>query len=199
MTKCWLEEKNLDDENYLAIVLWPDQSKTKPKGEEQSPGGGDTTLSSSSISLGQVRAEIQSSKKRVVLIAVDGTWRNARRMVARLPSTVRRLDLPEDVVYSYLSADDDRSGSNSDHQRSSILAPLRSRGESATGDYHDEASNEKNDGNNDQDINCERQVCTAEAVVGALMSLGELDRDQGRHVLDVTRTKVDRIFRYRGK
>jgi len=197
-----LEEKILDNENYLAVVLWPDQSKTKPNvGEQQSPRGDAATTLSSSISLEQVQAEMQSNSRRVVLIAVDGTWRNARRMVARLPSTVRRLDLPEDVVYSYLSDDDDRSSSSSsissDHQRSSILAPLRSRGESGIGDYNDDASN-KSDGN-DQDTNCERQVCTAEAVVGALMSLGALNRDQGSHVLGVTRTKVERIFRYRGK
>ena len=162
-----LEETILQDENCLAVVLWPDQSKRKEgnnKDEDETP--------SSIISLDQVKDEIRKNQRRVVLIAVDGTWRNARRMVARLPPTVPRLDLSADIVFSDDSSHDGRS---------SILAPLRTRGESGGG--------QDSDG---------RQVCTAEAVVGALMSLGTLDQHQGRHVLDVTRTKIERIGRYRG-
>ena len=60
----------------------------------------------------------------------------------------------------------------------SILAPLRSKGPSKS------------------DVS-ERQVCTAEAVTSALMQLG-LSNTDGNHILDITRTKVDLIRRYRG-
>jgi DTW domain-containing protein YfiP len=163
-----LEEFILQDKESLVVVLWPNQSKATFN--EKTSGN-----SSLSISLEQVQREIKDNK-RVFVIAVDGTWRNARRMVARLPPFVRRLDLPEDVVYSYVSDDEG--------DRSSILSPLRNRGKSGELSSDDENK---------------RQVCTVEAVVGALTSLGAVERDQGIQILDVARTKVDRISRYRGK
>jgi DTW domain-containing protein YfiP len=154
-----LQDTILKDKTAFPIVLWPsDQSNDKH------------TIT---MSLKEVQEELETNpKRRVVLIAVDGTWRNARRMVARLPPSTPRLDLPEHVVFPSVSDDS-----------SSILAPLRSRGES---------------GQND-DASEKRQVCTAEAVVGALQSLGALDPEQAAHILEVTRTKVDRIKRYRGR
>jgi len=53
-------------------------------------------------------------QRRIVLIAVDGTWRNARRMVSRLPSTVPRLDLSMDTVFSLKSLYTTTSGDNID-------------------------------------------------------------------------------------
>lgn len=156
-------EDMLEDEDCLAVVLWPDQNSADPDSSSSEV---------KTISLDEVKEELQN--RRVVLIAVDGTWRNARRMVARLPPTVPRLDLSMDVVFSHNNANDQSSG-----DESSILAPLRARGPSTR--------------------ECaERQVCTAEAVAGALMQLG-LTRSDGDHVLDITRRKVDLIRRYRGK
>jgi DTW domain-containing protein YfiP len=156
-------EDILEDEDCLAVVLWPDQNSTDPDSSSSEP---------KTISLNEVKEELQN--RRVVLIAVDGTWRNARRMVARLPPTVPRLDLSMDVVFSHNNANDHSSGGES-----SILAPLRARGPKTR--------------------ECaERQVCTAEAVASALMQLG-LTRCDGDHVLDITRRKVDLIRRYRGK
>jgi hypothetical protein len=139
----------LEDENTLAVVLWPDAADS----------------SAPSISLEQVQQELLKDR-RVVLIAVDGTWRNARRMVCRLPDTLPRLNLPADIVLSL-------------PETGSILEPLRSRGGPSTWEGSD------------------RQVCTAEAVVGALVALG-LSKTDGDHVLELTKTKVDRIRRHRG-
>jgi hypothetical protein len=145
-----LQEDILEDDKTLAVVLWPDSA--------DSPAP--------SISLEQVQQELKHDR-RVVLIAVDGTWRNARRMVYRLPDTLPRLDLSADVVLSSPAT-------------GSILAPLRTRGGPSTREGSD------------------RQVCTAEAVVGALVALG-LSKTDGDHVLELTKTKLDRIRRYRGK
>jgi hypothetical protein len=145
-----LQEDILEDDKTLAVVLWPDSA--------DSPAP--------SISLEQVQQELKHDR-RVVLIAVDGTWRNARRMVYRLPDTLPRLDLSAGVVLSSPAT-------------GSILAPLRTRGGPSTREGSD------------------RQVCTAEAVVGALVALG-LSKTDGDHVLELTKTKVDRIRRYRGK
>jgi DTW domain-containing protein YfiP len=144
-----LQDNILEDDKTLAVVLWPDSADS----------------SAPSISLEQVQQELKH--RRVVLIAVDGTWKNARRMVYRLPDTLPRLDLPVDVVLS-------------SPETGSILAPLRTRGGPSTREGSD------------------RQACTAEAVVGALVALG-LSKTDGEHVLELTKTKVDRIRRYRGK
>lgn len=149
-------EEVIGDDSCLPVVLWP--------GDQQS---NTTKTMTRTISLDEVKSELK--QRRVVLIAVDGTWRNARKMVARLPPNVLRLDLSADIVYSQ---SDQRPGE-------SILAPLRTKGPS---------DGEEND----------RQVCTAEAVVGALANLGLASNDS-QHALNVTRQKVDLIRRYRGK
>ena len=145
-----------EDENALSVVLWPDSKNTGAK----------------SISLEEIQSVLTNSKHKVNLICIDGTWRNARRMVGKLPDSVRRLDLPlESVFFS------GNKGSNGNLE--SILAPLRSRGPSS------KASND-------------RQVCTAEAIVGALRGLG-WEEECATKVLQLTERKVDLIRRYRGK
>lgn len=148
-------EALLDEKKVLPVVLWPSDSKAGAK-----------TSVPQSISIDELKMRIAEggARRRVVLIALDGTWRNARRMVSRLPISVCRLDLPDDVVFP--------QGSSS----VSIISPLRSRGPGTS----------------------ERQVCTAEAVVRALLALG-LPADRGERILDATETKVDLVRRYRGK
>jgi DTW domain-containing protein YfiP len=144
-----------EDDDSLSIVLWPDSKNSKAK----------------SITLDEVKMELSNnSNRKVNLICIDGTWRNARRMVGKLPDSVRRLDLPLESVFS------DTIG---EETKTSILAPLRSRGPSTK-------------------ASSERQVCTAEAIVGALRGLG-WDDEPARIVLEYTKRKVDLIRRYRGK
>ena len=159
-----MEREVFSDDECLAVVLWPDQSTAASSRKSK-------TVEAETITLEEVLVEIKT--RRVVLIAVDGTWRNARRMVSRLPASVRRLDLPLDVVYSEQSSEDVSSNMKS------LLSPLRSKGPSL--------SNES-----------ERQVCTAEAVVGALLHMG-LDEFEGDKVINLATKKVDVVRKYRGK
>eukprot|EP00566_Odontella_aurita_P018436 CAMPEP_0113575946 /NCGR_PEP_ID=MMETSP0015_2-20120614/27998_1 /TAXON_ID=2838 /ORGANISM="Odontella" /LENGTH=326 /DNA_ID=CAMNT_0000479277 /DNA_START=111 /DNA_END=1091 /DNA_ORIENTATION=+ /assembly_acc=CAM_ASM_000160 len=146
-------EALLNDTDVLSVVLWPSNSGTR----DFAPG---------TITIDQMKARLakQGQHQRVVLIALDSTWRNARRMVSRLPESVFRLDLPERVVFP--------EGCND----VSIISPLRTRGPGVSN----------------------RQVCTAEAVVRALVALG-LSEKEGERVLNVAEAKVDLIRRYRGK
>jgi len=215
------QDRNNDDNNDtnlppLVVVLWPEISKTKHKrkrkGDNINNENDDDDMKtvqqsqqqpssplSATISIDEVKKEMNNNpQRRIVLIAVDGTWRNARRMVSRLPSTVPRLDLSMDTVFSLKSLytttsgdnidsnadEDDDNGENGDNQFISILAPLRSRG----GDDTDDGRRSSR-----------RQVCTAEAVVGALIDIGTINELQGKHVLDITKTKIERVCRYRGK
>jgi DTW domain-containing protein YfiP len=146
-------EQLLADNTCQPVVLWAADSKSE------------TTTPPSTITLDEILEKTHQLHQRVVLIAVDASWRNARRMVARLPANVPRLDLSANIVLP----------GGTQHDKS-ILAPLRSRGPGTS----------------------QRQVCTAEAVVGALLALG-LKPEDGAHVLDITKKKVDLIRRYRGK
>jgi hypothetical protein len=155
----------------LLIVLWPSN-------EGKATGRNPTALnriSTSSITLEEIRSELAlPNGRRVVLLAVDGTWRNARRMVARLPPSVPRLDLSSNVTTTIFSSSSPPTVSSF-----SLLAPLRSKG----------PSQRRNGGDN--------LVCTAEAVSLVLMELG-MDINDTESILGIARTKVDLVRRYRG-
>lgn len=109
---------NDGNEMIMPIVLWPkiDFDDNLEQEEEW-------------ISIKEIQDIIQKNENsndgddkkhqmKFVIIAIEGTWRNARRMVKKLPSHVKRLDLRDalsDVVES-----------------SSILKPLRSQGDGAS-------------------------------------------------------------------
>eukprot|EP00751_Fragilariopsis_kerguelensis_P037008 CAMPEP_0170955776 /NCGR_PEP_ID=MMETSP0735-20130129/33439_1 /TAXON_ID=186038 /ORGANISM="Fragilariopsis kerguelensis, Strain L26-C5" /LENGTH=273 /DNA_ID=CAMNT_0011367829 /DNA_START=176 /DNA_END=994 /DNA_ORIENTATION=- len=169
------QDRNNDDKNDtnfppLVVVDDDDDMKAVQQSQQQL-----SSPLSATISIDEIKKEMNNNpKRRIVLIAVDGTWRNARRMVSRLPSTIPRLDLSMDTVFSLKSVYDTTSGNtidynadeaddnsdNGDNQFISILAPLRSRG----GDDTDDGRRSSR-----------RQVCTAEAVVGALIDLGTIN------------------------
>ncbi|KAG7364467.1 DTW domain containing protein [Nitzschia inconspicua] len=147
----------------LVVVLWPSNE-------------GKISSVSPTISLQELRSELSSSSgqsRKVVIMAVDGTWRNARRMVGRLPSHIPRLDLPPQIVSECMKHYQDKPSKSG-----SLLAPLRSQGPS-------------------QRKQGESLVCTAEAVVMVLLELGMNSKD-GEAILDLARTKVDLVRRYRG-
>jgi DTW domain-containing protein YfiP len=156
---------HLQDPKTMVVVLWPDQ---------KSPVNNQT---SRYISLSHVQSCL--SHHKVVLVAIDGTWRNARRMVARLPlDRIWYTDLSVDALKEVLndSVPSKTRPAGTFGQSKSLLAPLRGRGPDAA----------------------ENQVCTAEAVAGALLQLG-LPQDHGNRILSVARRKVDLVCRYRAK
>lgn len=161
-----LMRRMLEDEMILPIVLWP--KLEQPKRESHIISDNDINHHQW-ITTEEIENLMESStplqkQRKIVLIAIEGTWRNARRMVKKLPSHVKRLDLKENI-YNVV-----RDGNDS------ILHPLRSQGDGAS----------------------QTNVCTAEAVVAALMMLG-LSKGDREHILDVATTKIDLVLRFQGK
>ena len=174
-------EQYLLDDNCLVVALWPSSNDADPANAKIEATG---TSTNPKVSFDEILEKFQNDRlnpqgnmmapTKVVLLAVDGTWRNARRMVAKLPPAVVRLDLSADIVQL--------SGSGG----GSILTPLRARDKNGSG--------RRSHGDDDDD----RLVCTAQAIVGALATLG-LPCDDVCDVLTITKIKVDLIRRYRGK
>lgn len=190
-----------DDGSTLVVVLWPSSNPENTITLQQLRQELEASSASSSSGAGSTNKNPQVSdaktsspqrKRKVLLLAVDGTWRNARRMVAKLPSYVKRLDLDESAIRwndDLLDGETNRS-----EDSLSILAPLRKRGLSGKDNHKVIATANASPLDNEK-----RQVCTAEAVVAALHALGAIDTGLAQHVLYVTQTKVDRVRRYRGK
>ena len=195
----WFQTNIIDKHNsgeYLVVVLWPtDERKKKRQDGDENTAPPSITLKEAKRILLEIQkqqswqqqlqddAYTPSSKiRRVVLVAVDGTWRNARRMVSRLPNSLPRLDLsPSKADESSLKSSSSNHEDNSVTSKinTSLLAPIRSRGRS-----------QRKDGG-------EGLVCTAEAVTAALVSLG-LDQEDGDRILHLAKTKVDLVRQYRG-
>lgn len=159
----------LDDPDTVVLVLWPD-----PKSDNNT---GRTGAGARHMAL-PVAKEILRNKK-VVLIAIDGTWRNPRRMVARLPQDkLYCTDLSMNALQAIFDGRGNRATIYGKFGRGSqsLLAPLRGRGPNVG----------------------ENQVCTAEAVAGALIQLG-LPRTEADRLLSLAINKVDLVCRYRAK
>ncbi|KAL3929561.1 MAG: hypothetical protein SGBAC_012154 [Bacillariaceae sp.] len=194
-----------DGSSTLVVVLWPSSNpentitlaqlrqelEASSASNSRSSNGAGSASKNPQVS--DAKTSSPQTKRKVVLLAVDGTWRNARRMVAKLPSYVKRLDLDESTIR--WNDDDLLDGeTNRSEDSLSILAPLRKRGLSGRNNHKVTAT-----ANASRLDNENRQVCTAEAVVAALHEVGAIDTGLAQHVLYVTQTKVDRVRRYRGK
>ena len=159
----------LQDSNNLPVLLWP-RNEQKQYEPDKTPTYVDTDeirdwLHGPAQNVtDSVTDELFSSKRRVVLIALDGTWRNARRMVHRFG-----LDIPRMQV--------------APTKAQSILAPLRQQGPHPVAKH---AVVNKNQ-------------CTAEAVVAALVGIQAISTEHGQQILDLVQAKVDLTVKYRGK
>lgn len=189
----WLQHKIIDKHEsgeYLVVVLWPSDERKQQQEQQQQKLRSISLDETKRILLETQRRQQQQDEEerpdstttttisRVVLIAVDGTWRNARRMVSRLPNVLPRLDLSattDSSCSTQIFPVDGRTNNNN----KSLLAPIRSRGPS-----------QRKDGG-------AGLVCTAEAVTAALVALG-LEPSDGERILDLARTKVDLVRQYRG-
>jgi DTW domain-containing protein YfiP len=219
-TKQKKKKKNNNNNNNKVLGGGSSSTSSDTFGEDEdedddNDDGGGASSSSSSISISpddllqQLKhAESQQQQqplkpKRIVVLAIDGTWRNARRMVGRLPSTVPRMDLSMDALC--------HPSMRSITGEGSILAPLRTKGtnhiRSSSGiTYRHETDNNDDDTTNDtndddtttKSTEDPHHVCTAQAVVCALAQLG-LPAPDVEDILTLTKIKVDLIRRYRGK
>jgi DTW domain-containing protein YfiP len=131
----------LQKEETLPVVLWTDHNKNQD--------------SRTYYTIDEVR-ELETP---ITLFVMEGTWRNARRMVGKLPHD-SRLSLRRDDLF---------------WEGKSLLVPLR----------------RQHGGPKDN-------LCTAEAVVAALVGLG-MPLSSGNTVLAVVAGKIDLIRRYQGK
>jgi len=183
----------LNREDVIPVVLWPG------KGQERS--NPTTTVSELRSRFFQNKQNVEHNSdigetatapnNALVLISIEGTWNNARKMANRLPSNVLRLDLGELIAANFSSPtmnegifyNSNYSTALSEPASSSpsLLAPLRRQGR----------------GKHGQPVMTEN-VSTLEATVVALLALGLKIEDASR-ILRVARTKIDRILEYSGK
>jgi len=141
----------LHQTDILPVVLWTNDNKNKKC--KQRP----------SCTIEELK---NATKNRILLlVAVEGTWRNARRMVSKLPRHVQSLTLTREQVFGWSLSS----------KESSLLRPLR----------HSKSTN--------------GGVCTAEAVVSALLHIERLTLAQGEEILSLVGTKVDLTTQYQGK
>ena len=164
----------LQDPDVLVVILWPQH-------QQKSTHTTNSFLDETSRYIPLSNAKDRLSHQKVVLVAIDGTWGNARRMVARLPQdrilyTDLSLDLLKVCVFGDPTGEEKTRPAGTGGQSRSLLAPLRGRG--------------LNTGEN--------LVCTAEAVTGALLELG-VSQNHANQILHLAKRKVDLVRRYRAK
>lgn len=181
----------LNSDDWIPVVLWP--------GNGNDDKFQTLTLPDLRKRIGVVDEESRNTitnntenSGRYVLISIEGTWNNARKMANKLPSTVLRLDLGDEVAENFASST--KNGGilfNPDYNSQldplsttclypSLLSPLRRQGRSK----HNRGKIEN--------------VSTLEATIVALLGLGLSNKAAG-HILQVARTKVDRMLVYSGK
>ena len=162
-----------------AIVLWPDNDTSIKQNEETYPIA--PKVDHDRVPWQDLQTTLAGNDDdcRVTLIVLEGTWRTARRMASKLPTTIQRLALPPDVLFwcarPSVGDIDDVDYDETKHIQQSLLRPLRR-----------------------QEGGSELNLCTAEAVTAALVGLG-LSRENGGRILDLVQKKVDQTRRYRGK
>jgi DTW domain-containing protein YfiP len=161
------------------VVLWPDNDTSPNQNEQQSPV--DQKIQQDRITWQDLQKLLigKDSANQVTLVALEGTWRTARRMASKLPATALRLSLPPDILFwnhrPQVIRDDADDDDETSLIRQSLLRPLRR-----------------------QEGGSQLNLCTAEAVTAALLGLG-LSQAHGCRILDLVQRKVDQTRRYRGK
>lgn len=160
-----------------AIVLWPDNDTSIKQNEETYTVGPEVEHDRVTWQDLQTTLAENDGDCRVTLIVLEGTWRTARRMASKLPTTIQRLSLPPDVLFwsARPSLGDIDDCDETKRIQQSLLRPLRR-----------------------QEGGSELNLCTAEAVTAALVGLG-MSWENGGRILDLVQKKVDQTRRYRGK
>jgi len=121
-----------------------------------------------------------TQRHHLILIALEGTWGQARRMLTRLPTTVRGLSLSHEQIFDWRRHPDDET---TKQKVQSLLHPLRKPKQPQSNTAAATAT----------------AVCTAEAVVSALRALECLTMAQAHAVLALAERKVRDTAAYQGK
>jgi DTW domain len=145
---------------------------------------------------------------RIVLIAVEGTWSQARRMVTKLPATVRALHLSDAELFGWrrtISSAPFSQGDTIAWQRAdessfagpvSILDPLRKQ---KTLNRFPEKKAEASVATVAAKVVNTNKVCTMEAAVSALVALQAVRLEEAEYLLSLADQKVMRTVAYQGK
>lgn len=209
------------NERVIPVVLWTENDNTNTTTTPtSSSASGDQERRRTVVTAQQLNDELvllssQEIPVRFVLIAVEGTWSHARRMVTKLPARIRALHLTEHELFAWQQQQQRRrntavaatSSSPEQQQRqhfkqsannnTSLLHPLRKQKKlhataaaaAATTDSSGAAISVVNT----------HKVCTVEAVVGALVALHALSDRQAESILESARRKVTQTAAYQGK
>jgi DTW domain-containing protein YfiP len=167
----------LQQEDVLPVVLW-----TKEGGEKVDQAEKQANLQRPSyVSLHDLTARISNrSSGKVVLIAIEGTWTTARKMASKLPPSVPRLHLSAHEIFWLNLNKHDGADVRPASQASSL--PSKSR-------LHSLRKQKSNS----------TKVCTAEAVVSALVGMTAVTVPEANEILHLVETKVRRTIDYQGK
>lgn len=189
----------LHSEDFLPVVLWPGKGNDEEIRTISLPelrrivGGGEDDDDDDEEEVNISKLNNIKHPQRCVLISIEGTWNNARKMANKLPSKVLRLDLRDEIAASFSSPTqyegiffNPEYNTNADPASASfcspsLLAPLRRQGR---GNRHNRGKMEN--------------VSTLEATLVALVGMG-LGNKEASRILWIARTKVDRILDYSGK
>ena len=122
----------------------------------------------------------------LLLIALEGTWGQARRMSNKLPASVSGLSLTTEEIFGWRCLEDNCESTPllpSPLLQKSILQPLRKQitTRNQMGEIVDAG-----------------KVCTAEAVVSALLALSILNKVEAASLLDIAEQKVKDTAAYQG-
>ena len=182
-------QPQLPQEVVLPVVLWPSDSFT-PKVPP--------------LSVAQVLQEAQSHHAaRVVVIAVEGTWNQARRMATKLFSDLRPLHLSDHELFAWrpmeTPAAQEENGAATDATENeahsagpvSILNPLRKQKTLNRYPHHHSKDTSK--------VTNINRVCTVEAAVSALVALQAVHVQEAEYLLSLADQKVLRTVAYQGK
>ena len=175
-------------ESNMVIVLWPDNDTSSSSSSHDGDSDSNNEPHQSKTNrktwheVQEMIAQADSATRNITLLAMEGTWRTARRMASKLPSHVIRVALPSEAVYwrqtTFQKNNQSKDTTNQPQPPArslSLLAQLRQ-----------------------QEGGSQDNLCTAEAVTAALVGLG-LSQDDGNRILTLIQTKVDRTRRYQGK
>ncbi|KAL3783730.1 hypothetical protein ACHAWO_008378 [Cyclotella atomus] len=172
------EVLSLNDDTVVPVVLWPGK-----------PGDNATvTLPELREMINTYNNQQDDTRKEVVLICIEGTWNNARKMANKLPPHILHLDIGNEITTFYSNNNHEMYFTSTSSTRAplpkptalspSILAPLRRQGKGKEGGS--------------------TNVSTLEATIIALLGLG-LEEEDGRWILSNAKEKVDRIREFTGK
>ena len=148
---------------------------------------------------------------RLVMIAVEGTWNNAKRMVTKLPGQIRALHLSDIELFQWRTNSIPTNGvcettTNGHINRAvSILYPLRKQ---KTLNRNPNKETPQNsiviDSVDTEPIAASKvintnKVCTVEAVASALIALRAIPIADGDYIMSLADQKVIRTIAFQGK